>query len=122
MAGVLGGARAQLEVGIRSGLGRETGRGHPPPPATHPLGSKAAVEQAETTIESQTVESQTKVEPRSIFTCPRCNNEATERFWGPCGSCREQLVASVRGEAQAVEMARFEPAMNVTPNFVATKD
>ena len=58
----------------------------------------------------------------STFICPRCNTEVIERFWGPCGSCREQLVASLRGEAHDVEAAKFEPAMNVTPNFVATKD
>jgi hypothetical protein len=69
------------------------------------------VEQADTSAEAQ-----------SPFTCPRCNNEVTQRFWGPCLSCREELVAAIRGEAQDVEAGRFEPAMNVTPNFVATKD
>ena len=58
----------------------------------------------------------------STFSCPRCDAEVTERFWGPCGSCREALVGSIRGEAHEVESDRFEPAMNVTPNFVATKD
>lgn len=58
----------------------------------------------------------------STFTCPRCNSEVTERFWGPCASCRSELVASVRAEAHEVEAEKFEPAMNVTPNFIATKD
>ena len=58
----------------------------------------------------------------STFDCPRCNNEVSERLWGPCRSCREQLVASVKGEAHEVEADKFEPSMNVTPNFVATKD
>jgi hypothetical protein len=58
----------------------------------------------------------------STFGCPRCNLEVTERFWGPCRACRQQLVASVRGEAHEVEAEKFEPDMNVTPNFVATKD
>lgn len=60
-------------------------------------------------------------EPAS-FTCPRCAATVTERFWGPCGRCRGELVATVRGEAARVEVGRFEPSMHVVPNHVATKD
>lgn len=60
------------------------------------------------------------------FACPRCGQTVEERFWGPCRSCREQLVASYQSDgdrqAEEVEAARFEPAMHVVPNHVATKD
>ena len=67
----------------------------------------------------------------TIFTCPRCNAEVTERFWGPCTACRDQLRASLGadrpaggdgGDSDSFEAAKFEPAMHVTPNHVATKD
>ena len=61
-------------------------------------------------------------DPTTTFSCPRCAGEVTERFWGPCTSCREELNRSVRSEAQDVEVGRYEPAMHVTPNHVATKD
>ena len=56
------------------------------------------------------------------FTCPRCQGTADERFYGPCGTCRSALRASVRGEAREVEHEGFVPAMHVTPNAVALKD
>jgi len=56
------------------------------------------------------------------FDCPRCGQPVTERFWGPCGSCRDQLAASMRAEARDVEVGAFEPAMHVVPNQVATKE
>ncbi len=58
------------------------------------------------------------------FQCPRCGQTAQERFWGPCRACREQLVATYRSEETGgdVETSRFEPAMHVVPNHVATKD
>jgi hypothetical protein len=56
------------------------------------------------------------------FNCPRCGTEVNERLWGPCKSCREELVRSIKGEAHDVGADKFEPSMNVTPNFVATKD
>jgi hypothetical protein len=56
------------------------------------------------------------------FTCPRCGLPASERFYGPCGTCVEQLRAHVAGVARDVELAAYEPKMNVTPNQVATKD
>lgn len=56
------------------------------------------------------------------FTCPRCQEPADERFYGPCPECRTQLRRTLGGEAQAVERGTFEPAMHVTPNAVALKD
>ena len=56
------------------------------------------------------------------FTCPRCAADVDERFYGPCTSCREQLVATMRRDAQDVEAAAYEPKMNVTPNAVALKE
>jgi predicted RNA-binding Zn-ribbon protein involved in translation (DUF1610 family) len=56
------------------------------------------------------------------FQCPRCAQDVTERFYGPCGSCRRQLVEGLGGDRREIEVARFEPAMHVTPNAVATKD
>jgi hypothetical protein len=58
----------------------------------------------------------------STFTCPRCDRQATARFYGPCDECRDQLRFAQRGEARAVEVAEYEPKMNVTPNAVALKD
>jgi hypothetical protein len=56
------------------------------------------------------------------FTCPRCNADVAEAFYGPCESCREQLVVAMGGVARDVEAAAYEPKMNVVPNQVATKD
>jgi hypothetical protein len=56
------------------------------------------------------------------FTCPRCDAPASERYYGPCTSCREALVATLGTDAREVEVADYEPKMNVTPNAVATKE
>lgn len=56
------------------------------------------------------------------FCCPRCNGDVTEDFYGPCGSCRAQLRDAFRAEGRIVELAEYEPKMNVTPNAVALKD
>lgn len=56
------------------------------------------------------------------FTCPRCATPASERYYGPCTSCRDALVATLGGDVRDVEVAAYEPKMNVTPNAVATKD
>ena len=55
------------------------------------------------------------------FTCPRCATLVTEEFYGPCTPCRSALRAS-GGEARRIEVAAYEPKMNVVPNQVATKD
>lgn len=56
------------------------------------------------------------------FACPRCGTEVHERYYGPCGACREQLRNAVGLEAAEIQVAAYEPKMNVTPNFIATKD
>jgi hypothetical protein len=56
------------------------------------------------------------------FTCPRCGEVVTARFYGPCESCRTELRAKYLSEGRIVEVAEYEPKMNVTPNAVALKD
>ena len=56
------------------------------------------------------------------FDCPRCHVAVEEPFYGPCTACRGALVAAMRGESRDVEVASYEPKMNVVPNQVATKD
>ena len=57
------------------------------------------------------------------FTCPRCQLEVVEVFYGPCLPCREALRGS-QGRAPSGEHLEvaYEPKMNVTPNAVATKE
>ena len=55
------------------------------------------------------------------FECPRCHRPAATEFYGPCPACVVQLRAT-GGEARDVEVAAYEPKMNVVPNQVATKD
>lgn len=56
------------------------------------------------------------------FTCPRCGAAAQARFYGPCPACRDHLAATQTGPGRDVEAGRFEPAMHVVPNQVATKE
>jgi hypothetical protein len=56
------------------------------------------------------------------FTCPRCSLPVSERFYGPCGTCRDELVAKLGSDGRHVEVAEYEPKMNVTPNSVAVKE
>ncbi len=56
------------------------------------------------------------------FTCPRCGKAARARFYGPCDDCRAALRAAVAGVARQVDVAAYEPKMNVTPNGVALKE
>lgn len=56
------------------------------------------------------------------FSCPRCGNAATARYYGPCPSCRRKLVDSQGGLGREVEAQRFEPVVHVVPNQVATKE
>ncbi len=44
------------------------------------------------------------------------------RFYGPCESCRLQLREMFVREARVIELAGYEPKVNVTPNAVAQKD
>jgi cytidine deaminase len=55
-------------------------------------------------------------------TCPRCGRTAEQRFYGPCEECRQALRDAFRAEGRVIELAEYEPKMNVTPNAVATKD
>jgi hypothetical protein len=54
--------------------------------------------------------------------CPRCGRSAEQRFYGPCDDCRQSLRDAYRAEGRVIELAEYEPKMNVTPNAVATKD
>ena len=54
--------------------------------------------------------------------CPRCGESKLEVFYGPCGDCRDALRSEQGGVARHVEVAEYEPKMNVTPNAVALKD
>lgn len=57
------------------------------------------------------------------FDCPRCAAPASEPYFGPCGTCRDQLRAQYAGLARDdVEAEAYVPKMNVTPNAVALKD
>lgn len=56
------------------------------------------------------------------FTCPRCDAEVTEAYFGPCSSCRTQLRSSLGGDQREIAATDYVPKMNVTPNAVATKD
>ncbi len=56
------------------------------------------------------------------FVCPRCQSTAVDDFYGPCETCRTQLRAAYQSEGRAIEVAEYEPKMNVTPNAVALKD
>ncbi len=57
------------------------------------------------------------------FTCPRCDTDVEDDYYGPCPGCRDELRATIRGEARRIgDEAGFEPKMNVTPNAVALKD
>ncbi len=56
------------------------------------------------------------------FDCPRCSTGVVARFYGPCDACRSQLRSAFAGESRVIEVAEYEPKMNVTPNAVALKD
>ena len=56
------------------------------------------------------------------FECPRCAVAVHEQFYGPCAACRTDLRGKFLAEARVVEVAEYEPKMNVTPNAVALKD
>jgi Fe-S cluster biogenesis protein NfuA len=58
----------------------------------------------------------------SNFACPRCKADVTERFYGPCSSCRSELHATQRNASREVEAQAYEPKMNVVPNQIATKE
>jgi len=45
-----------------------------------------------------------------------------DEFYAPCQTCRNDLIAKYAGLGRAVDVAEYEPKMNVTPNAVALKD
>ena len=56
------------------------------------------------------------------FTCPRCQLPASQRFYGPCDNCIDQLKVLQNLNKQQAQATEYIPKMNVTPNAVATKD
>lgn len=56
------------------------------------------------------------------FSCPRCQAPTVDDYYGPCTTCRSDLAAKYSGLGRDVEVAEYEPKMNVTPNAVALKD
>jgi len=56
------------------------------------------------------------------FDCPSCAQTTAARFYGPCLDCVERMRSQLSGDARDVDVADYEPKMNVTPNAVATKD
>jgi hypothetical protein len=57
-----------------------------------------------------------------VMECMRCHREEPMRFYGLCAECRAELRTKFDREARTVEVAEYEPKMNVTPNAVALKD
>jgi hypothetical protein len=51
----------------------------------------------------------------------RCGRTAPMRFYGLCAPCRTELHEKFFREAREIEVAEYEPKMNVTPNAVALK-
>jgi hypothetical protein len=54
--------------------------------------------------------------------CMRCHQGALMRFYGLCDHCRADLRTKFDRDGRVVEVADYEPKMNVTPNAVALKD
>ncbi len=54
--------------------------------------------------------------------CMRCHRQELMRFYGLCPGCREELHAKFDRGTRTIEVAEYEPKMNVTPNAVALKD
>ena len=51
--------------------------------------------------------------------CMRCGQTAPMRFYGFCTECRTHLREKF--DRAVIEVAEYEPKMNVTPNAVALK-
>ena len=54
--------------------------------------------------------------------CLRCHTTEPMRVPGLCAGCREELGVKFAPDVKDIEVARYEPAMHVTPNAVALKD
>ena len=57
-----------------------------------------------------------------VMECMRCHTSSPMRFYGLCEECRAALRTKYDRAARTVEVAEYEPKMNVTPNAVALKD
>lgn len=53
--------------------------------------------------------------------CMRCGTTEAMRFYGLCSGCRTELQERFARDARDLEVAEYEPKMNVTPNAVALK-
>ena len=51
--------------------------------------------------------------------CLRCGQLEPMRFFGMCRACTEELHLRFSRDARVIEVAEYEPKMNVTPNAVA---
>jgi len=60
--------------------------------------------------------------PAREMECIRCREKAVMRFYGLCDRCRDELRAKFDVQGRDVEVADYQPKMNVTPNAVALKD
>ena len=56
-----------------------------------------------------------------VLECMRCHRVAPMRFYGLCTPCREELQEKFDVEGREIDVAEYEPKMNVTPNAVALK-
>ncbi len=56
------------------------------------------------------------------FDCPRCGRATEATYWGPCGTCRDELAAGSEREGREAAVEAYAPKMNVVPNQVATKE
>ena len=56
------------------------------------------------------------------FDCPRCHRPTEADLYGPCPRCVVELRARFAGQVRDVEVAEYEPKLNVTPNAVAMRD
>ncbi len=54
--------------------------------------------------------------------CPRCAKPVTERFYGPCEDCREELRTTQQNAKSDAAADEYEPKMNVVPNAIASKE
>jgi hypothetical protein len=54
--------------------------------------------------------------------CPRCGQPVRQRYYGPCETCRADLIDRFAGREREVEVPDYEPKVNVTANAVAMRD
>lgn len=54
--------------------------------------------------------------------CMRCRTPVELRFYGMCPACTAELDDRFAPVRRDVDVAAYEPKVNVTPNAVATKE